>query len=985
MKTLYTFLLLALISLSVTAQNSWSSKTPFGGTARYAAVGFAIGDKLYIGFSDVNGTDFWEYDTALDTWTPKASFPGAGRYYAVGFSIGTKGYVGTGYSGVYKNDFWEYNSATDTWTQKTNFPGSARSGAIGFSIGNKGYVGTGRDGSTHYNDFYEYNPANNSWTQKQNFGGTARFGAVGFSIGAKGYVGTGVDNSSNKNDFWEYDPTSDSWTQKTDFGGTARYLATGFSIGNKGYIGTGCVTTSSGYFSDFWEWNQAADTWTSKTNYPNSIISAVGLGTCTKGYIGTGAVCCPTKLKDFTEYTPSITPSVGFTASQTSFCVGTCINFTDTSTIAPTSWNWTFPGGTPSSSTSQNPTNICFDTAGTYTATLIASNSNCSLTATKTITVKPNSNFSQSPTICNGDSIMVGTKIYKTSGNYSDTLTAANGCDSIVTTNLTVSPLPIATITASGATIFCQGDSVNLSANTGVGLTYQWKKNGTNLSGATSSIYIVNAMGSYTVVIDSNSCSKESNAISVTVKSNSTFSQSPSICNGDSIIVGIKIYKTAATYKDTLTAANGCDSIVTTNLTVLSNNTFTQSDTICNGQSITVGSNTHSTSGTFIDTLTSANGCDSVVTTNLTVNPNSSFSQSDTICQGQSISVGSSTHSTNGTFKDTLTAANGCDSIVTTNLTVNSLPNITITGNTSICDSGSTTLTASGGIFYSWNTGDTTASITDTLTNTTIYTVTVTNGNGCSASKNDTVTVGTTPSATISVNGDTAFCEGASTTILNANTGTGLSYQWERDGVNISGAISSSFIVDTFGGNFTVEVCKTNCCTESSPVNITIFPLPAKPTIQKQKDTILICLVSATSYQWYLNGSAISGATNQRDTARQKGAYKVEITDANDCKAMSDTMMVDIFTGILSVMGNYQMKIVISPNPFSEMAIIEITNSPSLPCSLVIYDVLGQEVLKQKIVNQKMQIKRGNLPSGIYFYQLKNEKGILANGKLIMQ
>ncbi|MEN9303107.1 MAG: hypothetical protein RL264_1536, partial [Bacteroidota bacterium] len=67
------------------------------------------------------------------------------------------------------------------------------------------------------------------------------------------------------------------------------------------------------------------------------------------------------------------------------------------------------------------------------------------------------------------------------------------------TQTITINASPTATITAGGATTFCQGASVVLNANTGTGLTYQWKNNDTNISGATAASYTANASGSYTV------------------------------------------------------------------------------------------------------------------------------------------------------------------------------------------------------------------------------------------------------------------------------------------------------------------------------------------------------------------------------------------------------------------------------------------------------------------------------------------------------
>jgi len=76
-------------------------------------------------------------------------------------------------------------------------------------------------------------------------------------------------------------------------------------------------------------------------------------------------------------------PSVNFTASQTSICETNTVTFTDNSTNNPTSWSWSFPGGTPSASTQQNPT-VTYSTAGTFDAALTATNQYGSGTQTKT-------------------------------------------------------------------------------------------------------------------------------------------------------------------------------------------------------------------------------------------------------------------------------------------------------------------------------------------------------------------------------------------------------------------------------------------------------------------------------------------------------------------------------------------------------------------------------------------------------------------------
>jgi len=77
--------------------------------------------------------------------------------------------------------------------------------------------------------------------------------------------------------------------------------------------------------------------------------------------------------------------------------------------------------------------------------------------------------------------------------------------------------MPIAVITAGGPTAFCASGSVTLNANTGTGLTYQWRLNGNNISGATTTTYVATSAGSYTVIVTNSCGSVTSNQIDVIV------------------------------------------------------------------------------------------------------------------------------------------------------------------------------------------------------------------------------------------------------------------------------------------------------------------------------------------------------------------------------------------------------------------------------------------------------------------------------------
>jgi choice-of-anchor B domain-containing protein len=142
------------------------------------------------------------------------------------------------------------------------------------------------------------------------------------------------------------------------------------------------------------------------------------------------------------------------------------------------------------------------------------------------------------------------------------------------------------------------------------------------------------------------------------------------ICWGISYDIGNSSYNNSGTYSDTLVNYFGCDSIVNTNLTVLPNSIFSQTISFCAGDSTLVGSNIYNQTGVFTDTLVSSNGCDSIVSTNLTVYPIYNTNQSIDICNGDVYAVGQNIYNSSGTYYDTLNGSLLCDSIVITQLNV---------------------------------------------------------------------------------------------------------------------------------------------------------------------------------------------------------------------------------------------------------------------------------------------------------------------------
>jgi len=264
----------------------------------------------------------------------------------------------------------------------------------------------------------------------------------------------------------------------------------------------------------------------------------------------------------------------------------------------------------------------------------------CDSIRQRNLIIKPNSSSSFSTTICQGDSVLFGGVYVNTQGQYIDTLSSLNSCDSIVTLNLNLLPNKSTSINNQ----ICQGDSIFLAGN------FQFNS------------------GTY---FDTLQASNGCDSVVITnlgVLSLSTSNLSLSICQGDSVFLSGSYQTVSGAYNDTIIngSSNGCDSIITTNLNVLPLSVSDFSLSICQGDSILLLGTYQTLSGIYNDTIIngSFNGCDSIVSTNLIVNQATEVSVSDTTCNNDSLFYQGKWYSVEGIYYDTLVSTNsGCDSL----------------------------------------------------------------------------------------------------------------------------------------------------------------------------------------------------------------------------------------------------------------------------------------------------------------------------------
>ncbi|MDH4471740.1 MAG: PKD domain-containing protein [Fluviicola sp.] len=541
---------------------------------------------------------------------------------------------------------------------------------------------------------------------------------------------------------------------------------------------------------------------------------------------------------DYTIPTPPA-PVANFSASASSACQGASISLTDMSTNNPVSWSWSVTGPQTLTSSAQNPT-FNFTTPGTYSVSLVASNAGGSNTYTQTnsltintLPATPSITAGGATTFCTGGSVSLSAPASSSylwsngattqsinataAGSYTVQVTNAGGCQSAASsaTTVTVNALPATpSITAGGATTFCAGGSVSLSAP--ASSSYLWS------NGATTQSINATAAGSYTVqVTNAGGCQSAASVTSVVTVNPlpviaSALLTNPDACAASTGSIGIS---GSATGELSWTgSASGTLSNVTLPTTVnalaAGSYTFTLIDVnSCQSNAILVLLNDPTPPVTPIITAsgptTYCDGGSVTLTSSQTIG--NTWSNSAT---SNSLVVTSS-----GLYAVTYTDINGCSATsAPISITVNPLPTaptIAADGPVSFCDGGSVTLTSSVVSGIEWSTNATNPSILVNSAGT--YSVVYTDGNGCEATSTGIeVIVHALP--TVTMNELSAICVYSDPFTLIEGQPAGGTYS----GIGVSG---SDFIPSTAGigsHSITYQFTDANGCMNTATSDIMV-------------------------------------------------------------------------------------------------------------------------------------------------------------------
>lgn len=592
--------------------------------------------------------------------------------------------------------------------------------------------------------------------------------------------------------------------------------------------------------------------------------------------------------------TKSITVTVGnnlnFTVPDVTICTGNSATLKVMISGSGFLYNWS--NGAKTDSIVVNPT-----ITTNYTVT-VTSSTGCVGIKNVIVTVQSKlvANAGVDAHICKGKSILIsasGGQIYKwNTGSNSQFISvspsistsyivtvSSGSCSAIDTVMIFVHDVPIAN--AGKDTTICNGNSINLNASGGD--NYIWN------TGEKNSTLSVNPLLSttYTVTVSNTFGCSATDEVTVTVtpKPLLTISKDTSICGGQTVQLSAS---GGGTYKwstnETTSTIIVTPSITSFYTVIVTNNNCSVTGTV----KVEVIGNLGSVTTTPDPTICKGVGV------GLKVNGGSTYLW-NTGAKTDSIFVNPSIDST---YSVTVSSGN-CKVTKNIKVTVTDKIKAQISSNKSICFGDQVSLNAVGGSSYSWSSGQKTANITVSPTESTIYKVTVSSGISCSDTASVLVTVNKLP--IVSAGKDVSICQGSST-MLKA-TG-GISYLWST-----SDSGSELNVSPTTKSTYSVTATDANGCKSTAQVSVSIL---SRPIVSKiNGDTSIKCsspkllysvehelTLAPFSYNWVISDPTVLKILNNGNASTElstlnKGTASllVKVVDGNNCEGSKNLII----------------------------------------------------------------------------------------------
>jgi gliding motility-associated-like protein len=225
-------------------------------------------------------------------------------------------------------------------------------------------------------------------------------------------------------------------------------------------------------------------------------------------------------------------------------------------------------------------------------------------------------------------------------------------------------------------------------------------------------------------------------------------------------------------------------------------------------------------------------------------------------------------------YKVIVTDKNGCVNSDSVYIKVNDLPEATAGKDTSICKYGTAKLTGGGGTIYQWSNGSQTQSTTVMPLESTVYTVTVTNGKGCKKEASVRVIVYNLPAANAGI--DTSICKGGEAKLRGSG---GTEYKWStgEEGAKITVAPEET-------KKYILTVTDEHKCSNTDTVTVIVNPLPSADAGEDkhicQGDSVAMKATGGQYYKWSNNENTSEIQVKPEETT----VYTVTVTDSKGCR-----------------------------------------------------------------------------------------------------
>ncbi|MGE0077760.1 MAG: T9SS type A sorting domain-containing protein [Bacteroidales bacterium] len=492
-----------------------------------------------------------------------------------------------------------------------------------------------------------------------------------------------------------------------------------------------------------------------------------GLGVGTYNVLVTDDNSCTKSYQVIlTNENPSPTPGISSSEIDNAICIGDNIIFTAT---GGNTYEFFLNGGLIQGSSTDATYNTTSLSNGDEVYAIVTSSYGCSAitsTITTTVNTLPVVTLANQASVCEGSAAIALTGGSPALGTYSGTGVSGGDFDPVVA---------------------------------GVGthsITYTYT-DGNGCTNSASKDKIVNALPTVSLADQASVCEGSAAvALSGGLPALGTYSGTGvSGGNFDPVIAGVGTHSITYSYTD----GNGCTNSASKDKVVNSLPVVTLADlaSVCEGSAAVTLTGGSPALGTFSGTGVSGNTFDPTI-------------------------AGVGTHSITYSYTD----GNGCTNSASKDKVVNALPTVVANATqTVLCEGDPLTLTGGGATSYIWDQGvDDGVEFYPSTTQT--YTVIGTDSNGCSNSDQIEITVNPVPVALVSTTDPVAYCQGdAVSTLFEASPSDASSYQWIRNGLNISGALLNSYTA-TQPGLYSVFVIKDGCWAISDDIEIIENPLP---------------------------------------------------------------------------------------------------------------------------------------------------------------